>query len=166
MGNRYLVNILKFAGLVLLQVLLLDNILLFGYVNPYVYILFLIMLPTTINRSRLLVVAFFRGLCIDIFNNTGGVHAASTLIISFIRPFLLKLSFGLSYDYNTLNLTKTDFKSLLVYISMMVFIHHTFLFILEYYSFTHLKLILKNIALSFLLTEIFIIILIKLFNYK
>ena len=152
--------------LVLLQVLILDNFLLFGYVNPYVYIIFILFLPTTINRSVLLIVGFLLGICIDLFNDTGGVHAAATLIISFLRPFILRLSFGLRYDYNTLNISKADFKSQLLYFTIIVALHHFFLFSFEYFSVDFLIKIVKNTLLSLILTEIFIIILVKLFNYK
>jgi len=166
MLKTYTLHIIKFVLLVLLQVLILDNFLLFGYINPYVYIIFILFLPTSINRSALLIIGFILGLCIDLFNDTGGVHAAATLIISFLRPFILRLSFGLSYDYNTLNISKADFKSQFLYISIMVGIHHLFLFSFEYFSSDLLIKIVKNTLLSFTLTEIFIIILIKLFNYK
>jgi len=106
------------------------------------------------------------GLCVDLFNDTGGVHAAATLIISFLRPFILRLSFGLSYDYNTLKISKADFKSQFLYFTIMVGIHHVCLFSFEYFSLDSFITILKNTLFSLVLTEIFIIILVKLFNYK
>jgi len=166
MFKKYSLFSIKFILLVLLQVLILDNFLLFGYINPYVYIIFILFLPTSINRSALLISGFLLGLCVDVFNDTGGVHAAATLIISFLRPFILRLSFGLSYDYNTLKISKADFKSQLLYFTLMVAIHHIFLFSFEYFSFDLIINILKNTLLSLVLTEIFIILLVKLFNYK
>ncbi len=166
MVKKYFLYILKFVALVLLQVLILDNVLLFGYANPYIYILFILFLPTTINRSKLLLIGFILGLFVDMFNNTGGVHAASTLVISFLRPFILRMSFGLSYDYNTLNIPRADIKSKVVYFTLIILIHHTFLFGLEYFSLDQIDVIIKNIAFSFLLTEIFILIFVKLLNYK
>lgn len=156
----------KFILLVLLQVLILDNFLLFGYINPYVYIIFILFLPTSINRSLLLIIGFILGLCIDLFNDTGGVHAAATLIIAFLRPYILRLSFGLSYDYNTLNISTADFRSQFLYITIMIAIHHIFLFSFEYLSADLFIKIVKNTLFSLVLTEIFIIILMKLFNYK
>ena len=166
MIKKYTLYIIKFILLVLLQVLILDNFLLFGYINPYVYIIFILFLPTSINRSVLLIVAFILGICIDLFNDTGGVHAAATLIIAFVRPFILRLSFGLSYDYNTLKIAKADFKSQFLYITIMIAIHHIFLFSFEYFSLDFFIKIVKNTVLSLVVTEIFIIILMKLFNYK
>jgi hypothetical protein len=94
------------------------------------------------------------------------VHAAASLIISFLRPFILRISFGLSYDYNTLNISKADFKSQLVYFTIMIAIHHVFLFSIEYFSLDFFMKIVKNTLFSLALTEIFIIILVKLFDYK
>ena len=166
MIKKYAFDITKFVGLILLQVLIFDNFLLFGYLNPYVYIIFILFLPSTINRSLLLLIGFILGLSIDLFNDTGGVHAAATLVIAFLRPFILRISFGLSYDYNTLNISKADFKSQLLYISLMVAIHHLCLFSLEYFNTDFFIKIVKNTLFSLVLTEVFILILVKLFRYK
>ena len=156
MSNFNLTYFLQFIVLVLIQVLILDHILFLGYINPYLYILFVLGLPLNLNRAYILLLSFALGLCIDLFNDTGGVHAASTLFIAYLRPFILRLSFGNSYDYNTLKLNKTDFKEQFLYVVIMVFIHHLLMFSLEYFSINYTVEILKNTLLSGIFSSILI----------
>src|SRR4051794_27603630 len=82
---------LQFVLLVLLQVMVLNHIQLNGYINPYIYTYFILLLPVGISDALLLVVAFLLGFCIDLFSSTGGMHAAATVFLAFCRPAILKL---------------------------------------------------------------------------
>ena len=141
-------NIIRFIGLALLQVLVLNHIDFLGYINPYMYILFVILFPFTGNRTLLIFLGFLLGLTIDIFSDTGGVHAAATVAIAFIRPILLKFSFGISYEYNVIKLNQVPINERLLYISGMVIIHHLILFLLETFNFSHILLALKSTLFS------------------
>ncbi|MGX1024535.1 rod shape-determining protein MreD [Flavobacterium sp. CS20] len=156
--------IIQFILLVLVQVLVLDYVLLSGYINPYIYMMFILMLPFDINRLYLLLIAFVLGITIDLFNDTGGVHAGSTLIIAYLRPVILRLSFGLSYDYNSVNLKKADFSKQIIYVVLMVLIHHFLMFSLEYFSINYALDILKNTIYSSIFSSILIIIILRLFK--
>ena len=79
-------NIVSFVVLVLVQVLVLNNIHFMGYINPYVYVLFILLLPVRFSRLFTLILAFALGLIIDAFSNTYGIHAFSTVLIAFLRP--------------------------------------------------------------------------------
>ena len=79
--------------LILVQVLVLNNMNLGGYLNPYIYVLFLLLLPANINRSLLLIIAFITGLTIDYFGNTLGLHAAASVFLAFLRPGVINLLF-------------------------------------------------------------------------
>ena len=67
-------NIVSFIVLVLVQVLVLNNIHFMGYINPYIYILFILLLPVRFSRHFTLILAFVLGLIIDAFSNTYGVR--------------------------------------------------------------------------------------------
>ena len=84
-------NLLRFAVLVLVQVLILNNIQISGYLNPYVYVLFVLLLPFETPNWLLLVVAFLLGLSIDLFSQTPGIHAFATVFMAFFRPFILNV---------------------------------------------------------------------------
>ncbi len=51
-----------FVILMVTQLLVFNNIELSGYINPYVYVLFVLLLPFDVPRSVLLVSAFLLGL--------------------------------------------------------------------------------------------------------
>ena len=89
MNNRLIINILRFIGLLLLQVLVIDNIRLGYYVHPYIYVLFIFLLPFNIPQWQLLVLGFFSGFSVDLFNGTPGLNAAATVMMAFVRPFVI-----------------------------------------------------------------------------
>jgi len=104
MNNASLGNITRFLLLLLAQVMIFNRIDLFGFINPFPYVLFIILYPVNGNKSGLLAASFLLGLSMDMFCNSGGVHAASCLILAFFRPAIFKFSFGLSYEYQTVKL--------------------------------------------------------------
>ena len=81
--------VLLFIILIVAQLLIFNNIEFSGYVNPYVYILFIILLPFETPKVLLLVLAFLMGLIIDLFLGTPGVHTSATVLMAFFRPFIL-----------------------------------------------------------------------------
>lgn len=159
-------NILRFIVLLFLQVLLLNYINFLGYVNPYLYILFILIYPINGNKGLLIVLSFLLGLTIDIFGDSGGVHAAASVFIAFIRPVVLKFAFGVSYEYNMVKINKVPVAERLVYITILVFIHHFILFSLEIFSLTHILLILKSTLFSGIFSTIVILCTLLLFSRK
>lgn len=144
MNRDFLIHTGKFILLVLVQVLLLNNINFLGYLNPYIYIIFILSAPISINRSLFLFLSFLLGLTIDTFGDSGGVHAAACLTIAYLRPVILRTAFGLSYEFQTVKLGKVSFGERLMYVTLMVFIHHIVLFSLEFFNFSHILLISKK----------------------
>ena len=65
--NQILKNTLRFVILVFIQVAILNNIQISGFINPYVYVLFILLLPFETPNWVLLVLSFFLGLSVDIF---------------------------------------------------------------------------------------------------
>lgn len=89
--NKLIVsNIIRFFAVMLLQVLVFNYMNLFGFINPFVYLFFILLLPFETPAWLLLVLAFFTGFSVDMFVNTGGIHAAATLAVGFARPILLR----------------------------------------------------------------------------
>ena len=115
MNNSVLKTILSFIGLVLLQVIICSNINFLGDLNPYVYVIFILLYPVTKNRLLFIFLSFLLGFSIDIFLDSGGMHAAASVAIAYIRPLFLKFSFGAAFDYQSLKFSNTDFSQRLVY---------------------------------------------------
>jgi rod shape-determining protein MreD len=144
--------VIMFVVLVLVQVLILNNIQFSGLINPYVYILFILLLPFTIPGYLLLGLSFLLGISMDIFNNTPGIHAGATVLLGFLRPGIARLisSREVIEKGSTPNMTQLGFASFLKYTVIAVLIHHLFLFYAEAFSFggffeTFIRYILSSI---------------------
>ena len=151
-------NILRFLILVLLQVLVLNNIQFLGFVNPYIYILFILSLPVKMPRWAALLLAFVLGLTIDIFANTPGMHAFASVMVAFSRNAVINLFISIDEGNNpTPSFYTFSVGTYVKYVVVMVFIHHFTLFFLEAFSFTHFWLVLAKIILSSAVTVLLIL---------
>lgn len=148
-------NIFRFFILILIQVLVFDNIMLGGYLNPYFYILFILLMPFETPRWLLLLSGFFLGLSIDLFTNTLGMHTAATVFMAFMRPWVLSI-FAPRDGYESDSLPRIHYYGLswfAAYAAILTFLHHTILFYLEVFQFqdflsTFLRVILSTILSS------------------
>lgn len=160
MINELVRNIFRFIFLVLFQVLILNNIQLSGYLNPFLYVLFILMLPFQTPDWLVLLLAFILGLSIDLFSDTGGLHAAATVFMAFFRKPILKLiSPREGYDVvQKPTVQQFGFGWFFSYAGILVLLHHFFLFYMEAFHFseffsTFFRVILSSI---FTLTLVFI----------
>jgi hypothetical protein len=96
----------------------------------------------------------------DMFWNSGGVHAAACLVLAYYRPAIFKFSFGLSYEYQTVKLNEVLTPERFSFILIAVVIHHVVLFALEVFNVTSLWEILARTLLSTIFTLITCIIII------
>lgn len=167
--NRSVVKYIgRFVILILLQVLVFNNMNLSGYINPSVYILFILLLPVNINKSSLLLLAFLTGITIDYFSNTLGLHASATVFMAFARPGVLNLFFN-NLEFtgkDEPNPAKIGIRGFLRYALVMVVIHHSLLFILETLSFNDFAFTLYRIGLSSLVSTFIITIIVLLFSRR
>ncbi|WP_055447909.1 hypothetical protein [Lacinutrix mariniflava] len=154
MTNLLSIHTVRFIVLLLLQVLLLSHVNFMGYINPYPYILFILLFPIKNNRMLFILLSFLLGLLIDMFLDSGGIHAAAAVTIAFIRPVALKFSFGSVYDHQTVRFSNVDFGQRITYISILTVIHHFILFSLEIFNFSKILLVLKNTLFSSIFTII------------
>lgn len=142
--------LLRFLALTALQVLLLNNIQLSGFVNPYIYILFIMLLPVKFSKVFSLGLAFASGLAIDVFTNTAGMHAAATVMMAFMRPTVLSIfSPRDGYEAESIpSMSRMGFNWFAVYASVMIVIHHITLFFIEAFTFSSFFLTLIRALLS------------------
>ncbi|MFP4619675.1 MAG: rod shape-determining protein MreD [Bacteroidales bacterium] len=159
--------ILTFVILVLVQVLLMNNIQLGGFLNPYIYILFILSLPFETPKWGLLVLGFLLGLTIDLFSHTVGMHTSACVFMAFLRPMVLRtLEPRDGYEPETYPSVKDYglgwyFK----YSSILILAHHLFLFYIEIFKFSEFFYTLGRALLSAAFSLVFILF-IKLFIKK
>lgn len=153
-------HLLRFLLLISLQILILNNIQLGTFINPFLYILFLLWLPVNMPKLLSLPIALLTGLAIDMFQNTPGMHAAACLLMIYVRPYWLKMIAPRDgYDIETEpSIKKLGFAWYLAYATLLVFVHHFFLFFIEVFRFSEFFDTLTRIALSSILTLLLIII--------
>lgn len=159
-------NILLFIVLVLAQVLVLNNIQFLGFINPYIYILFILSLPVRVPRWITLLLAFGLGMIIDTFSNTLGMHTAATVLVAYARSFVINLFTSIDEGNNpTPSFHSFGVGAYVKYVLVLVFLHHAALFFLEAFSFSHFWLVLFKTLLSSAIT-ILIILGLKSFKRK
>lgn len=166
MGSVVFWNSVRFIVAVLVQVLICNHIDFMGYINPLVYIYFILLFPFNSNRSLFLVTAFLLGLTIDMFSDTGGANAAACVIIAYIRPLVLRFAFGISYEHQSVKLENTAFGQRMVYIVILTFVHHFFMFLLEIFNISNILLVLRNTLFFGIFTILVITLSITLFSRK
>jgi len=163
MNRLVIVNIFRFIILLLIQVLVMNKINFYGFLNPQIYLLFILLLPFETPGWLLLVLAFVTGATLDLFSGTLGLHAASTVFAGFMRPMVIKLvGEKPEYDVTTQpKLQQMGLKWFVAYSIVMVLSHQLVLNILDVFSFVEFWQTLLRILLSSLFTFLFII----LFEY-
>ena len=150
--NNSVLNSIRFIVFLSLQVLIFNNINLFGYLNPYPYILFIILYPVNSNKSVLLLGSFFLGLSLDMFCNSGGIHTTASIALAYLRPTLFKFSFGLSYEYQTVKIADKMSPERITLLLLAILVHHFILFYLEYFRLGLIFTILTRTLASTLFT--------------
>jgi rod shape-determining protein MreD len=150
---------LIFILLILFQVLLFNNIQFSGYVNPYVYVMFILLLPVEIPSWLLLLLSFATGLIMDFFSGSPGMHSSATVLAGFVRPYILRvISPRDGYEPGSdPSMLTYGFRWFLTYTLLIVLVHHTALFYLEVFRFADFFRTMLRVLLSSLFSITFIL---------
>ncbi len=155
-----------FVILVLLQVLLFNQVNFGGFLNPFIYVLFILLLPVSMPRYLILLLSFLLGITIDWFSNTPGLHASATVFMGLMRtPVISLITQRESEQSDYPGLHQTGWGWFLTYISFLVIIHHFFLFFVEVFSFENFfRTMLRSMASA--VFTVFILILSQFFIFR
>jgi hypothetical protein len=141
MNRTLLNNVLRFIGLLGLQIFLFDRINFLGYINPMIYILFIIL-----------------------FQDTGGANAAASLTLAFTRPLWLRLVYGESYKMKNLKVIRTPMDRLVLLMVLCLTVHHLVFFSLVIFNTSQILYTLKltlSVGLASLLLNSLLLLLFK-----
>jgi rod shape-determining protein MreD len=166
--NEIFRNIIRFIALVLVQVLIIKNIELGRFINPFIYVLFIVILPFETPKWALLFIAFFLGITIDMFYDTAGLHAAACVFMAYIRPGVLKL-FSPRDGYESGTQPSIQYLGIpwfLSYAGILVIAHHLILFYMEIFRFSEFFSTFFRVIISSVFTMVLIIVVQYLFNRK
>lgn len=160
MNIIFLKNIGRFVFLIFFQVLILNNIQFGGYINPYFYIYFILLLPFETPRWLLLLSAFLLGISLDAFTNTFGLNASACVLMAFVRPFVISaISTGTEFMVgHSPSLKNQGMKWFAYYSIILVLVHHFALFYLEIFRFTEFFQTLLRVLLSSVFTLLIVFI--------
>lgn len=154
MGRIVITNSIRFLLLIATQVFLLKNI---GYYNlsiPYLYILFILILPFGIPNALLFLLAFLTGLTIDVFYDTLGLNAAACTVMAFVRIIFINITVqrdGFDNEPEP-SLGIMGFRWFVFYAFILTFCHHFILFTFENFKFTEIGYTLLRVIMSTLFT--------------
>ena len=158
--NEIIRSVLSFLVLIIFKVLILRQVVLFDTAFCFLYIAAILFLPYEIDSVWLLIICFATGLLIDSFYNTFGVHAAATVLVGYVRPFVLRAQFAQKNVDSRLELTLSQlgFVPFLAYTGSLVLLHHAALFFIETNNIgLFLPTVLKTVASAlFTLVAIFL----------
>ncbi|MCB0805152.1 MAG: rod shape-determining protein MreD [Bacteroidales bacterium] len=168
MGPVIIANIIRFIILIPLQVLILDNINFGGYINPYLYILFILLLPFETPGWLLLISSFILGLFVDVFTGTQGIHAAASVLIAYLRPFVSRsIASGKEFEAGMLpSIRDLGLRWFITYSFLLIVIHHFSLFMIEAFKWPGLFDILQRTLFSALFTLVLVVLSEYLFSFS
>lgn len=156
----------RYILVMVLQVLLFDQLQLWGACHPYIYLLCLLMMPITLPPIADMLIGGIIGLIMDMFCNSLGVHTASCILIMFLRQYLLGVILN---DKDRLNeqvsLRSIGMEAFIKYVVIMVVVHHLTVFSLAAWSWYHIGFVLLETVVSSVIT-IFVIIGYNILKYR
>ena len=165
--SRYnIIVILQFILLLFVQAFLLSNINFFGFINPNLYLLFFLMYRFDGDRTALIILGFLMGLLLDLLTQGSGGHTIASLTITYLRPYIIRFSFGVNYDVPMGMIRGSLVNQRVAYFLQMILIHHLLLFVVIYFSFDNILTIIKNTFLSAFFTFILVYISLGLFKER
>ena len=130
--TKAFLHIKRFFILIGLQVIVLNNVQISGYLNPYIYILFIMLLPPKMPKALVLSLAFLTGFTVDVFENSYGIRAAASVFMAYVRPTVLSLvSVKGGEDLETIGIRQLRFARFFTYSGILCILHHFTLFYIE-----------------------------------
>lgn len=160
MGRAIITNTIRFILLLATQVFLLKNT---GYYNlsvPYLYILFILLLPFNIPNGLLFLLAFISGITVDVFYDTLGLHALACSVMAFVRIVYISITVqrdGFDNEPEP-RLGIMGFRWFVFYAVILAFFHHLVLFTFEAFRISEFGFIIIRVLLSSLLSTILILV--------
>lgn len=155
-----------FVILVLVQVLICDNILLFGIAIPFIFIYFIISLPLNVTLNALMIMSVLMGLLVDVFNDTLGLNCMACLLLSVIRKpiFYAYMPKEDKFLSSVPSISTMGWFNYLKYILTLSAVFCVLIFGIELFSFASIGRILAMASSSTLFTLLLLLATDALFN--
>lgn len=134
MSKTIFLQLWRFLLVFFLQAFVLDHVDALAFVNPSIYVYFLLLLPREWPHFLHIILGFVMGYSVDAFADSAGIHSSSAVFLGFISPlwlnFLNQREKGDEVGAHGPNqLTAGQF---LLYALPLIWAHQIFLFSVEY----------------------------------
>lgn len=166
--NRGVVSYIFFFIIYLAaQILFVRNLVLMNFAFCYIYVAFLLLMPLEINPIFYMLIGFATGIITDYFYNTMGIHTAACILITYLRPFILRfLTPRGGYEQGVEPTLKSmGFEWFIVYSAIFILIHHLALFYIEASEFSLFFFTFGKVIMSTIFTLVILVVTQYLFYY-
>ncbi|MCB0501107.1 MAG: rod shape-determining protein MreD [Bacteroidetes bacterium] len=152
-------NLLVLIVVLLLQIFVFNNVNVYNLGFPMIYPLVILLIPVKQPAYWVMLAAFFTGLILDFFTNSGGLHAASLTAMAFARILVInKLEPQANYGKDDRpGIVKFGLQWTVIYFSILILVHHFFYFLVEESSVRHFGEVLLKTGISGILSFILMI---------
>ena len=134
----------------------------------FIYPLFVLLMPLAIPRTLVIFLSFIFGLIIDMFYDSPGLHAIGFVFIAWLRNFILRILQpvqGYTMD-SSLTIRSFGINWFLAYSGILLFLNILIYFTFEAFAFKYLPDVFIKTILSFIVSEILIILYVVILNPK
>jgi hypothetical protein len=160
MSGDILKNVLRAIAFILIQVTIIKQLDLGSFINPFLYIICILMLPINMNKGWVIFIAFVVGLITDMFYNTMGMNAAACVFMAYCRPRVLRF-YAPKGEYEATARPTIESLGLIwsiSYFGTLVFLHHLVLFFLEALTLSSFFITLAKVLVSGAVTLLLILV--------
>ncbi len=153
--------VLTFVIYLILQIVVIRNFVFFDVAFCFVYIACILLLPDEIDALWVILISFLIGLLVDIFYNTAGAHVSASVMIGYLRGYIVKFLFPTKGVENEIVISLKDMgaERFVRYVAILTIIHHSMLFFVEAGGFDFFLITVLKIICSVIFTTFLIIIL-------
>lgn len=152
-SKTIILNVVRWIVLLFVQIFLLRNLNYYNLSTPFIYVLFLLVLPFGIPNFVLFLIAFGTGLTLDAFYDTLGVHTTACVALAFVRILFISVSLNRdAIDEPEPSLGNMGFTWFAIYSVLCIFVHHLCVFFLEAFKLSEFLYTLSRSLLSVVFT--------------
>lgn len=149
---RYFIRLIV---LLAVQILLCNNIHLFGYATPLLITYVMISMEKGTGRISLLLWGFFTGLLYDVFSNTAGMASAGMTLLAMLQPEIIS-SFSPrdEEEHMALSVKNLGLWRYTAYTFICMFVVHAVFYMLDAFMLSNIRLTLLSTMSSTVLATI------------
>ncbi|GCD78364.1 hypothetical protein JCM31826_18460 [Thermaurantimonas aggregans] len=132
---------------IVLQIGVLDQVKLSGYINPQLLPAFVVMSKPVFNKYAHLLIAFLAGFAIDVWNSTGGLYASSLSLLSFV-PVQRVLGYAALQEAKSIRIETVKFNRFLLYLLLSYLLFFIWIYVVDSLGFGNLMTLLRKTIAS------------------